>query len=151
MSQDRINHFDNKHQLNGMWQDIYSRKKQSYQALEAGVLCKIGYPSETHLKLKSREISSITSVSIVQSVWNFAQSTAVTLSCSVQNFKAISQLHELWANEISRDLSLRWISDGYPILHKAPGLRLLAQERPGRRRKAIRKARISADTLRATF
>ena len=42
------------------------------------------------------------------------------LPCSVQHFKAIGQLkHELWADEISQDLSLRWISDGYPILHKA--------------------------------
>ena len=66
---------------------------------------------------KSR--SSITSVTIVKSVSNFAQSTAVILPCSVQNVKAIGQLnHESLANEISRDLSLRWISDGYPILHK---------------------------------
>ena len=68
---------------------------------------------------KSR--SSITYVSIVQSIWNFAQSTAVILPCSAQDIKLIGQLkHELWANEISRDLSLRWISDGHPILHKAP-------------------------------
>ena len=62
-------------------------------------------------------------VRIVKSVCNFASCTAVMLPCSGQNFKAIGQLeHELWANEISRDLSLRWISDGYPILHSAPGL-----------------------------
>ena len=36
---------------------------------------------------KSR--SSITSMSFVQSFWNFAQSTAVSLPCSVQNFKTI--------------------------------------------------------------
>ena len=26
-------------------------------------------------------------------------------------------MNKLWANEISRDFSLRWVSDGYPILH----------------------------------
>ena len=41
-----------------------------------GVLCNLGYPSETHLKLKSR--SPITSVSITQSPSNFAQITAVS-------------------------------------------------------------------------
>ena len=43
-------------------------------------LCNIGFPSETHPKLKSR--SYITSVSIPQSLWLFAQSTAVSLPCS---------------------------------------------------------------------
>ena len=57
------------------------------------------------------------SVSVVQSVWNFAQSTAVLL----WNFKRIAyQRHELWANKISQDLGLRCIADGYLILHKAP-------------------------------
>ena len=58
---------------------------------------------------------------IVQSFWNFAQSTAVILSCSVQNFKTTEQLrNKLLANVISWDLGLRCVSDGYPIMHKAP-------------------------------
>ena len=58
---------------------------------------------------------------VLQLFWNFAQSTAVTLLCSVQNFKMIGQLRwMLWMNEISCDLSLRWVSDGYPILHSSP-------------------------------
>ena len=34
----------------------------------------------------------------------------------LQNFKTIGHLIRLlWSNEISRDLSSRWVSDGYPI------------------------------------
>ena len=59
------------------------------------------------------------SPSVVQSFWNFEQRTAVSLSCDVQNFKITGQLRNtLWANETSRDLSLRYVSDGYTILHK---------------------------------
>ena len=37
----------------------------------------------------------------------------MSLSCSVQDFKTIEQMrNELWTNEISRDLGLRW---RYPI------------------------------------
>ena len=46
----------------------------------------------------------------IQSVWHFVQKTAVALSCSVQNSKAIEQLKRiLCTKEISRDLSLRWV------------------------------------------
>ena len=69
---------------------------------------------------KSR--SSITSVQIVKSVWSLSQSMEVSVPCSVQNFKTIwSLIHRLWANEVSRDLGLRWVSGGYPILHSNPG------------------------------
>ena len=62
--------------------------------------------------------SSITPVSIVQSFWNFAQSRAVLLPCSVWNIKMIRYLiNKLWANEMSQDLGLRWVLDRYPILH----------------------------------
>ena len=52
------------------------------------VLCNIRYPPETHHNLKSREIS-----------------LAVSLPCSVQNFKMIRQLDRmlLWTNGILRD------------------------------------------------
>ena len=60
-------------------------------------------------------------------VSKFAQSTAVILPCSVQNFKTIEQLKQmLWTNEISWDDSLRWVSDGYPILHNTPGLEYIS-------------------------
>ena len=52
--------------------------------------CIMGYPPETHLKLKNR-LSTIC-FSVAQSFWNFAQSTAVVLPCSVQNFKMMGQL-----------------------------------------------------------
>ena len=79
-----------------------------------GALCNIGYPSEIHLKLKSCEISFSHNSC-------FSWPIAASLSCSVQNFKSTGQLNRmLWTNEISRDLSLRWVSDGYPMLHNTP-------------------------------
>ena len=66
--------------------------------------------------------SSITTVAVIESFWNFAQSTAVILPCSAQNFKRIGLFKQmLWTNEISQHLSLRWVLDDYPILHKALG------------------------------
>ena len=57
--------------------------------------------------------SPITSTSVVQSFWNFAQSMAVSLPCSVQNFTMIGQLkNKLWAIEISWYSSSRWVSVG---------------------------------------
>ena len=51
--------------------------------------------------------SFITYIVFAQTFCNFAQSTAVVLSCSVQNFKMIGQLKwVLRMNEISRDFSL---------------------------------------------
>ena len=38
--------------------------------------------------------------------------------------------HMLWTNEISRDLSLRWISGGYSILHSTSGIRGMDFGRP---------------------
>ena len=41
-----------------------------------------------------------------------------SISLYVQNFEKIGQLKRvLWTNEISRDLSLRLVSDGHPISH----------------------------------
>ena len=77
----------------------------------------LGYPSETHLKLKSLEISFNNQLS-----WNFAQSTVVSLSCFVQNCKTFGQLKQMsWRNEISQVLSLRSVSDEYLILHSTSG------------------------------
>ena len=70
-----------------------------------GVLCSIGYPSGTHLKPESREICCW---SVIQLFWNLAQSTAVILPCSVENFKTVRQLErKLWTDKISQDFSLR--------------------------------------------
>ena len=57
---------------------------------ECGGRCYSGCLSETHLKLKPRP--PIASMSFVKSFWNFAQSKAVILPCSVQNFKTICQI-----------------------------------------------------------
>ena len=53
-------------------------------------------PSATQLKLKSREISFVHNIGVpIQSSGNIAQSTAVSLPCSVQNFKTIGQLRQM--------------------------------------------------------
>ena len=67
---------------------------------------------------------SITFVSVGQSFWNFAHSTTVILSCSVQNFKTIGQPKlMLWTNKILRDFSLRLVWVGYPsYFAHTPGL-----------------------------
>ena len=51
---------------------------------------------------KSR--SPKTPISVAKSFWNFSQSTAVVLPCSVKNIITIWQLnYKLWTNEILRD------------------------------------------------
>ena len=78
-----------------------------------GLLCNIGHPSETHLKVKSRKVLLAHNL-FVQSFWHFAQSTTAILLCSVQYSKLIGQLKcLLWMNEIWWDISLRWFSVGY--------------------------------------
>ena len=78
----------------------------------------MGYPSETHLKLKSREVSFVRNLfHVVLLCWTFAQSTAVILPCSLQNFSASGRQEGVLCRiENSRDLSLKCISDRYPIL-----------------------------------
>ena len=60
-------------------------------------------------------------LSVIQLFWNFAQSTAVILLCSVQIFKMIGQMKlMLWMAEFSQELSLWCVLDGYDrysILH----------------------------------
>ena len=61
----------------------------------------------------------ITYFSGTKSFWTFAQSTGVVLPHFVQKFWATEQLKQmLWTNEISWDLRLIRVSDGYPILHR---------------------------------
>ena len=51
--------------------------------------------------------------SVSQSFWNFTQSTTMPLPCFAQNYKRIGLLKwMLWTDEISWDLSLKWISEG---------------------------------------
>ena len=53
----------------------------------------------------------ITYFSVTMQFWNLAQSTVVSLPSSVANFKMMGRLKRaLWTNEISRDLSVKWVS-----------------------------------------
>ena len=86
-------------------------------------LCNIEYPSETHLNPKSREIPFahilFLSCSIVFKCCTEYGSDTVVLCAKFQNDWTFAT--DVMENEYSRDLRLRWVSDGYPILHKAPG------------------------------
>ena len=78
--------------------------------------CNTGYPSETHPKPKYREMMFvITSSSVVQSFWNRTQGTTVSLTCPVDNSRAIWQLQNMFkASDILRDLGLRRVSQKHP-------------------------------------
>ena len=85
--------------LNEVTDDIQFR-------LKAGRCYNIWYLSITHLKLKSKSCSSRIFISVVRLFWKFAQSTALRVPCSVQNFIMIWQLRNtLWAKTFSCDLS----------------------------------------------
>ena len=50
---------------------------------------------------------------------HFCTEPGKIMPCFVLNLQTVGQLKlMLWKNEISRDLSWRWVSDGYPISHK---------------------------------
>ena len=80
-----------------------------------GAVCNMGYPFETHLKPKSREISFARNLFLnFPIVLKFCIEHG-SITCSVQNFKTIGQPKRmLRANEVSRDLGLRWVSDKVP-------------------------------------
>ena len=68
----------------------------------SGSCCSIGYPTEIQLinSTLAKSRLSITYFTVAQPFWNFAQSTAVKLSCSVQNVKTTWQRNlKLWTNE----------------------------------------------------
>ena len=101
----------------GCWFWLNTIKYSFSTQIYPGALCNIGYSSKTHLKPKSRETLFARNLYVTQLFWNFAQSMAVSLP-----YSAIWILqHMLRMNEISRNLSLRCVSDGYPIFHRAPG------------------------------
>ena len=78
--------------------------------LRCFVLCNKECPPETHLKLKSHEIS------IAHNICGIDQIVLkLTLPSSMTNFKTVGQLeNKLWANEISQDLGLRGVSADIP-------------------------------------
>ena len=75
----------------------------------------IRYPSETHLKLKSREISFAHNYLIISSFWNFAQSTEIPLSLSVQLKKGLTTEIGM-TSDLSKFRSFRFV----PRMQKKP-------------------------------
>ena len=82
----------------------------------------MGYLSEMQLQFNSREISfAHKSFLVYSNVLKCCTEHNSNTTDSVPNFKMIRHLElMLWRNEISRVLSLRCVSEGYPILHNAP-------------------------------
>ena len=81
--------------------------------------CSLRYPSETLLITKFREISFVHNLLInYLIVLNFCTNHG---SDTVKNVETVGQLKQMfWTNEISRDSSLKCVSDVYPILHSNP-------------------------------
>ena len=95
--------------------------------------CNIGYRHDTHLKIKSREISFAQKLSLsYKIVFNFAQIMAVWLvcswefskgsqPCSVQIVKMNWQLKSvIWTSKISPHFSFRCVFGGYSVLKQPP-------------------------------
>ena len=80
---------------------------------DTGLVCNIGYTSETHPKVKSRKVSFIYSIRFNNPI------VVISLPCPVQHFKTILQLiHVLSSDKISRDGSLKCVA----ISHSNPSL-----------------------------
>ena len=70
-------------------------------------------------KVSRNLIGAITYFSVVKSIRNFAQVMAVSLPCSVPNFRMVWWLKwMLWMNKILRYFNSRCILDGWAILKR---------------------------------
>ena len=69
------------------------------------------------IKLKYHEISFVPINSVVQLFGKVAQSTSKKYHCRVLSklSKGMDNRETLWAKEISRDLSIRWVIEGHSI------------------------------------
>ena len=86
----------------------YVKGTQANTPSLSGALCNIKYTSKTHLKLKSREDSFACNLCSNCPIVFFAQGTAVFCE------RVLRRKTNSW------DLSLRCISDGYPISYSPP-------------------------------
>ena len=81
----------------------------------------VQYRKSAQIKPQSRKISFAYNLFISYPIVS-KFCTKHSSNTAVQKFKTIGQLKWVWwTNEISRDLILRWFSDGYLILHSIPG------------------------------
>ena len=84
----------------------------------------IRYPSKTHLKLKSCKMLFVHGIHFICPIVTKCctkQSKWLSPPCCIPNCKTTGQLsNKLWANDISRDLSLSRVSEEYPILQWSP-------------------------------
>ena len=85
-------------------------------------LYNIGYPSKMHVKPTSSEFSLAHNLSLsYQIVWTFCKEHGSDATMPCVKGEMIGQIKlVLWINEISRDSSLRCVSDGYHILQAPP-------------------------------
>ena len=89
-----------------------------------GVLCNIGCPSQTHLKPKSCEISLVSTFNqsfnhfeILHRAWQWYCHALLKISKWWDKLMWMLRMNDnLW------DLSLRWVSDEYPVLYSTPRL-----------------------------
>ena len=84
------------------------------------------FPQKLNFNSNSAKTRSyIASITVVKSFWNFAQSTAVPLPCSVQNFKMIWRpINKLWASQISQKLNFERKS--YALTVPSPKMHVLS-------------------------
>ena len=70
-----------------------SHRSPTQEAINLGGCCNIIHPSKLTFNSNLAKTGlSLTSISYAQLFWNFSESTAVSLPCSVQNFKTVVQL-----------------------------------------------------------
>ena len=100
--------------------DCITTKKQSTTKPCAYFLgYTVRYPLEMHLTTKSREISFIYIFFYLPNRFEISHRTRQHHYLALWNFETIGQRQRmLWPNKISWDLSLRQVSDRYPVFQK---------------------------------
>ena len=84
-----------------------------------------GWIQDISMKLKAilnlrKSRCSVTLISVVELFWKFSYSTAVILPCDIS--KWFDNLGISYSKRYFEYLSLKCVSDGYPILHQSPGM-----------------------------
>ena len=113
-------HKSQSHQVWDSWHGIAEKNLAPTGLSKVG-----GYPSETHLNLKFRKFSLVNKIPFSLHMFLIFCTDHVSINHRCAMYKISKQLSRyqmsyIWANETSHDLSLRYVSDRYPMLHKDP-------------------------------